>query len=381
MDNFATCPLTATGMPLLYEGEFPTATLYKISLQTHDKKATLNSNGLIIVSTHRIIWIDAGRKRAVAVPLWILGPAPVEDKSSPFRARVLLKVGKGVRVCFEGSTSSKDRDSFTLAVSSGLTRKEWERVAREKQVEQQKEEKKQEGEYVPRALGSSGVKAQVLKQSSEQGATISSGFASIDELKTQAKEMTDIARRFREQGKQMSGEDANELIGMMADLGIETPVTKESTGGNLRVYREELSREISQFLLKPLLRVGGIMTLTDAYLLVMRNRATSELVSPQDFRGAVDSFRKLNVAIEMIRMESGDLAVQLDTKRDDSGEKALQELSVEKGGISAVDVTRIRHIPVQRARAMLEVAEKGGYLVRDETTEGVRFFKNLFHEY
>ena len=382
MDQFTVCALTSSGTAELYEGEYPVTTIHDVSLQTSDRKATPHSNGLITVSTHRVIWIDSRRSRAICCPLWLLQGRGYEDKSSRFRGRVVsLNVGSGVRVCFDSKTSVKDRDAFANAVSSGVTKKEWERIAREKRAEAEKELRKMETEYVPVGLGMRAVQQHVLKHAAEQEANISSGFGSIDQLRDQAKDMMEIAKQFRERGKQMKGEEANELIAMMAELGIETPVTKESTGGNLRVYRDELSREISRFLLKPLLQVGGIMTLTDAYLLVMRNRATTELVSPADFRSAVDSFKRLNVAIEVVRLESGELSLQLDSSKDVSGLKSLQELAETRGGISAIDVMRIRHIPIQVAQRMVETAEEAGYLARDEGGEGVLFFKNRFDEF
>lgn len=359
----------------MIEGEFVLTTVDKVTLLTHEKKATPYVRGLLTVTTHRLVWVDSTRHRGIAAWLAHLPQQrPVEDKSSPFHARVLLRFGAGIRIELEGSAGHKDRDRLLAQVTEGLRRKEWEVIARAKAEEAARKE--QMSEYVPRRIGVRGIQDRVEQHSRAQRQTIESGFESLEQLRNQAADLVNIAAAFRSISRHEDTDD--ELVNMMAEMGIESPVTKESTGGNVKVYREQLSRQVAQFLHKRILNVGGIMTISDAYCLVMRNRATTELVSPEDFRVACNFFAKLRLPIQITRLESGVDALQLDSIMDDSGARALLKLAEERTSMTAIDVMRIRHIPVQRARSMLEEAEKLGFLARDETTNGLRFFPNVF---
>lgn len=56
----------------------------------------------------------------------------------------------------------------------------------------------------------------------------------------------------------------------------------------------ELSRQLADFLAKPLQQSGGIMTLPDVYCLYNRARGT-ELVSPDDLLQAIKMFDQVHV--------------------------------------------------------------------------------------
>ena len=57
----------------------------------------------------------------------------------------------------------------------------------------------------------------------------------------------------------------------------------------------ELSRQLADFLAKPLQQSGGIMTLPDVYCLYNRARGT-ELVSPDDLLQAIKMFDQVRIA-------------------------------------------------------------------------------------
>lgn len=382
MEYFAACQLSSTGTVVTYEGEIVITSLENVSLRTHDKQATPHVSGLITVTTHRVVWMDRARRSAIAAHLASLPRAgAVEVKSSAFSTpRALLRFGQGVRIEFASQTPARDRDRFSQEVVNAVNRAEWVRIAEVKRREEAK--KAQEGMYVRRRLGASGVQDKVVKRDAEHGQVITSGFGSLDHLRTQAEDLMKIASHFRTaSANEQRGEDENELLSMMAEMGIDSPVTKESAGGNVRVYREQLARQMAEFLRTPILDLGGIMTLSDAYCLVMRNRASTELVSPEDFRIACGYFAGLGLAIEVVRLESGVLALKLDASRDSSGALALRKLAEERISVTPIDIVRIRHVPIQRASSMLEDAEKAGFLARDSTTDGLRFFPNVFDSF
>lgn len=376
MEFFSSVQLSNSGTTIPLEGEFVLTDIGDSVILTHDKKATPFTRGLLTVTTHRIIWINASRTKSAAAWLAHLpSQRPFEDKSSPFHTRVLLNYGVGLRVEFHGPTPGKDRDRFCTCIRDGLRRKEWEVIAREKAAEAAR--KAQMAEYVPRKLGISGIQERVVQRRQQQQQTIDSSFASLDHLRNQAADLVKIATAFKS-STMSEGQENQELLEMMSEMGIESPVTKESTGGNVRVYREQLSRQLAQFLQIPIINVGGVMTVVDAYCVTIRNRATTELISPEDFRSACGYFRILNLPIRLVKLESGVDALEIDTTADSRGAKVLRKLAEERGSVTPIDVTRIRHIPIQRSKIMLEDAEMRGLLVRDETTEGLRFFPNQF---
>lgn len=379
MEFFSAAQLSSSGTSIPLEGEFVLTNVGDAVILTHDKKPTTLTRGLLTVTTHRIIWINASRTKSSAA--WVAHlPAqrPFEEKSSPFHTRILLNYGPGLRVEFHGPTPGKDRDRFCACIRDALRRKEWEVIARTKAAEAAR--KAQLAEYVPRRLGISAIQERVVQRRQQQQQTIDSSFASLDHLRSQAADLVKIAVAFKS-ASVAEGQENQELLELMSEMGIESPVTKESTGGNVRVYREQLSRQLAQFLQTPIINVGGVMTMVDAYCVVIRNRATTELVSPEDFRAACGYFQGLNLPVKLVRLESGVDALEIDTSADSRGAKVLRKLAEERGSVTPIDVTRIRHIPIQRSKIMLEDAEKRGLLARDETTEGLRFFPNMFESF
>lgn len=381
MEFFAPCQLSPTGTLVTFPGEIEHLSIAEVSLLTHDKRPTPHISGLVTVTTHRVVWLDRARRSAIAAHLQHLPSNAVETKSSALTSsRATLRFGRGVQLRFLSRTRGRDVEAFSQQLLSAVRNAEWVRIAREKQREE--ETKKQREEFVSRRIGVRGVQDKVVKDNRERQQVINSGFGSLDHLRMQASDLMKVASHFRTaKATTPRGQEENELLSMMAEMGIESPVTKQSAGGNLRTYREQLARQLAGFLRKPILDLGGIMTLTDAYCLVMRNRASTELVSPEDFRIACSYFPHLALAIKEVRLESGVVALKLDASKDSSGARALRKLAEERRSVTPIDVVTIRHVPIQRATSMLEDAERAGFLARDSTTDGLRFFPNLFDSF
>lgn len=389
-----------TYVPL--EGEYGLSTMDNVTLLTTDKKDLGRRNGLLSITTHRVIWVDASRRGGISS--WVAhisSPTNVgiTDKSHTLtkKARVILRYG-GPTTVGSGNTVTRDalqgeirielkhlsdKDRLLTTLREAIDRKEWEVIQKAKAREQ--ETKKREEEYFnevrTKTLGGIAlVEKQVIGQAKIQEMKMNDGLQSLEQLKVQAGEMISIAASLKEfnLGDTNEDDDTNELINMINEIGIESPVTKESTGGNTRVYYESLCRQMCQFLVKPIVALGGVITLSDAYCLVIRNRATTELVSPADFRGALEMAPRLKLPVTLFQLESGVDALQVNVALDDSGAKALKKMAEDRTSITAIDVTRVRHIPIQRAAAMLEQAEQLGLLARDDGVHGTRFFPNMF---
>ena len=93
-------------------------------------------------------------------------------------------------------------------------------------------------------MGVAGVLSRAQDSRTHMDATVSSALRDLTGLMDNAREMVGIAERRRAatDGARGSGaaEDAAELEAWMLELGITTPVTKQSAGA---VYHQQLARQ------------------------------------------------------------------------------------------------------------------------------------------
>jgi len=141
-----------------------------------------------------------------------------------------------------------------------------------------------------------------------------------------------------------------------------------------------------------------MMTLTDVYCLFNRARGTN-LISPEDLLKALDLMKELGLGMSKRSFKSGVLVVQDDAFDDEVMAKKLANLAsssikqkvdtqpalglagttlTDVGGITVIDVSRTLKMPALLANEQLQSAEQMGWLCRDETIEGIRYFPNLF---
>jgi ESCRT-II complex subunit VPS36 len=188
--------------------------------------------------------------------------------------------------------------------------------------------------------------------------------------------------------------DAEKLASMIESMGITSALSKKLSGGS--AYHKQLARQLVDYLRqnKQLSNAGGMMTLTDVYCLFNRARGTN-LISPEDLLKALDLMKELNLGISKRSFASGVMVIQDDAFDDELMGKALAELAstsmdrqkqyssdtteeYSSGGITATDVCRALKTTALLANEHLLSAEQSGWLCRDATIEGVRFFPNLF---
>lgn len=188
-----------------------------------------------------------------------------------------------------------------------------------------------------------------------------------------------------------SGKDTAKLVGMMENMGMASALSEKQSGS---AYHKQLARQLVDFLRQndKLTKAGGMMTLTDVYCLFNRARGTN-MISPEDLIKALDLMKELNLGISKRSFKSGVVVIQDDEFDDEIMAKKLSELASSSmkpsnqndivtksliGGITAMDVCRSLKISALLANEQLLSAEQMGFLCRDSTIEGVRFFPNLF---
>mmetsp|Transcript_20080 Transcript_20080/g.41108 ORF Transcript_20080/g.41108 Transcript_20080/m.41108 type:complete len:172 (-) Transcript_20080:2-517(-) len=154
-----------------------------------------------------------------------------------------------------------------------------------------------------------------------------------------------------------------------------------------------------------------MMTLTDVYCLFNRARATN-LISPEDLLKSLEWMEKLKLGMsKRVFEESGVVVIQDDSFDDELMARKLADLASESlhgekilgnqmndvqsgslgpgdrimpakgvfvGGITALDVSKALKFSALLANEQLLSAERMGWLCRDSTIEGIRFFPNCF---
>lgn len=191
-----------------------------------------------------------------------------------------------------------------------------------------------------------------------------------------------------------SGKDTEKLVCLMNNMGMASALSAKQAGS---AYHKKLAQQLTAFLRHndKLTKAGGMMTLTDVYCLFNRARGTN-MVSPEDLIKAVDLIKELDLGISKRSFASGVMVIQDDLFDDELMAKKLTELASSSvqptsdnagktgiaessvGGITVMDVCRTLKTSALLANEQLLSAEQMGYLCRDSTIEGVRFFPNLF---
>ncbi|KAI8839079.1 EAP30/Vps36 family-domain-containing protein [Chytriomyces cf. hyalinus JEL632] len=292
---------------------------------------------------------------------------------------------------------------FAKALKAAISSKEWEKT--------QKSAAEIDGmlpsslESATRSLnisssgggGISGIIKKVDQTNQVLDKTLTNAFQDLDALMSKASDMTKMAQSISARlaaasssnsGGALSVEDP-ELIAFrsfLVDLGISSPVTKEMTGD---AYTQELAKELSEFLGKVIKRYGGIIALTDLYCIFNRARGVA-LISPQDLQKSVAQFERMRLPFRMRKFDSGLLVVHSSDYSDDAiATRILNHIQSAKvasatddwgAGLTSLDVASREGVSIVLAKELLLITEKYGLICRDDSVEGIRFYRNSFVE-
>jgi len=267
------------------------------------------------------------------------------------------------------SFRSGNRDNFLAKFKAVLKTRSWEKVS---------EPTKQKEVFATSKAGITGIIRTTETKSKETDKTLQQAFTDINALMEKAKDMVGLAEKIQAiLSKENTGNEAdNELRSVLISIGIQSPVTKDSAGS---LYHSQLSRQLADWLHKPLERLGGMVTLPDLYCAFNRARGT-EMISPDDLYRACVLFEELHLPVRLRRFDSGVLVVQSMSQTDDAIAKQITDLIRLDGPQTAFDVARTKNISIAFATDQLLTAERLGAVCRDETYEGVVFYLNFFSD-
>ena len=225
----------------------------------------------------------------------------------------------------------------------------------------------------------SGVSS-IMKGVSELGKqneeTLNAAFKDLDALMAYAKDMVALAQSISAKMSRDTPNDAtnSQYQNMLVNLGVDDPVTKESAGD---LYHLELSRQLADFTLPQLSKTGGIIPLTDLYCMYNRARGVA-LISPKDLQKACKLFEKLSLPVRLRVFESGLSVVQSADFNDSAVIDRIETYLKSELCISVLEFSRIEQMSPILAKEYLLLAEKKGSLCRDDSIEGLKFYRNRF---
>ncbi|KAG6598658.1 Vacuolar protein sorting-associated protein 36, partial [Cucurbita argyrosperma subsp. sororia] len=404
--------LTASGRPVLLPSEIECSILSAVDLECDEIPSfPLLKSGIIILTTHRIVWISDSTNSsnsAVAVPLAAVNHIFSSKKSiksmfsSPrVRFQVSFRSGGGLRsaVVTIVIRGKGDHEVFVSKFWENWRAKAWENDDNNNNTKGSSSSSASgpsstgsggfySSEGTVRMVGVSGILRKEQEMWENTDKSLQEAFQDLNALMSKAKEMVTLAEKMRQKllsshsGATNDDEVASkeEIQDWLLSVGIISPVTKESAGA---LYHQQLSRQLADFVRTPLDIAGGMISVIDIYCLFNRARGT-ELISPDDLLLACSLWEKIDVPVMLRKFDSGVMVIQSKSYSDDEVLARIRTLVSKPDalqfGISASDAARTLGIAPAMAKEHLLTAESKGVLCRDVSPEGFRFYINLFPE-
>jgi len=330
----------------------------RLALRLADVRNLDTKSGLISLSSPKVkVWLKALKPKGRPLPSGI-------SLSNVSRSAAQAPPGPGY-VMYSFHNSEMGMEKICEILNKAIRTKAWLSHV---------EEKTKKAAFSTRSAGIRGIMAQQKTKIAEEKKTVTVAFKDLDALMSHAQKMVRMAEQFARSQEVKENED--EFDKMMADLGISNPVTKESAG---QAYHQLLARQLAQFLIKPLERNGGMLSLVDVYCIYNRARGT-ELVSPKDVLDALSIMQRLRLPVKLRRFKSGVMIAQLASQDEEQRAQKVLELTVSKKieGIDELELCTKLNISVQLGLEELLAAENIGLICRDSHLSGTRFYPNFF---
>ncbi|CAN4111327.1 unnamed protein product [Withania somnifera] len=388
--------LTSSGRPVFQPGEVECSLLSSVDLLSEENHTFPHlKSGLVILTTHRLIWVQESttslHPTAIFIPLSAITHIFSLKKSiksmfaSP-RFRFQASLGeKGVMVITLILRGKSDVDSFSEKFGEVWRKRGWE--------EGEKSGSGGDGGLAVRmpVVGVAGILRKEQEMWENTDKSLQEAFQDLNALMNKAKEMVLLAEKMR--AKLLSGSTSqasgsnDEEIGtkeemqeLLLSVGIVSPVTKESAGA---LYHQQLSRQLADFAKNPLERAGGMINLIDIYCLFNRARGT-ELISPDDLLCACSLWEKFDVPVMLRKFDSGVMVIQSKSHSDDEVFTRIRSMVTTpdalRTGVTASDAAMTLGFAPAMAKEHLLAAESKGLLCRDVSPDGFRFFVNFLQE-
>jgi ESCRT-II complex subunit VPS36 len=229
--------------------------------------------------------------------------------------------------------------------------------------------------------GITGIEKKLSQKARQDKANISKAFGDLDKLMEMAKPMVSLAKsissKIRDRQGEITEDETVQFKSYLLSLGIDDPVTKDSAGSD-KAYYQGLAKEMFLVLDQPIQEAGGMMTLTDAFVRLNRARGL-ELVSPDDLLQACRALSPAKLPMDLHTFPSGVLVLRTSNHNPEEARQNLLNLVESHSSLTAEELSQnTQGLSVVLGKERLLDAENDGYLVRDDSVEGLRFYPNLF---
>lgn len=354
-----------------------------VRLYDGDRKTPFD-DGELILTTHRLIWKDS-QQESKDISLKLQYVVFVEEVSASWTKSAKI-VGHLTAIPEEEilpgpvkyspynfvkfSFRSGGQQEFFRALSDVLEKKPWADVT----ASFPKGKKYRAGIV--------GIERQLQARHEATDKNISVAFEDLTCLMEMAKEMVSLSKGISQKLKEKQGaiteDETIQFKSYLLSLGIDDPVTRDVYGSG-SAYHTELAKQLADVLQQPLKDAGGTLSLTDVYCRVNRARGM-ELISPEDLLNSCKMFKSLGLPVILRTFDSGVKVIQLESHDQSSDLSETQIHLVEKGSLTADELSVIVGTTVILAKERLLDLEKQGIACRDDSVEGLRFYNNLFLE-
>lgn len=221
--------------------------------------------------------------------------------------------------------------------------------------------------------GLAGVKTHLKQEATEAHTDIDSAFTDLKSLTDKSRKLIDLAARLKTVDEEAKDPELIEIRRVMGDLGFTSGVSRDTTGQN---YFTQLARDLIDFIMPHLQANGGLLTIFDVFCLYNRARGTN-LISPQDLQRSFESLSRLNLPVIYKELKNGIRVLQLASMREQELLEAVVRLTQERGNLSELELSAALKINPLIAKQCLLNAEDQGFIARDESMQGLRFYENL----
>ncbi|KCV73373.1 hypothetical protein H696_00912 [Fonticula alba] len=284
--------------------------------------------------------------------------------------------------------------AFLAALEKALQRRDWLR-----QAVQHLNDERSRNTTSTRQSGIAQAMAAAAASRQRALETVNTEASDLETLMFRAQAIVELVKahnvRLKRQQAEEHGEESTDSLDQesscvrdyLQDLGITSPVTRDTAGGD---YWQALSRELSSFVGRLLQRKNvQAITLTDLFCDFNRARGAGALVSPADLARAADLLPSVSSTgsgrFATRRLPSGVvLVLNADTFTDDAVVDRVLNLFPDNEspdaatGVTPADVAVAERVGIILAQEFLMLAERTGLLCRDESVQGLRFFRNHF---
>lgn len=377
----------------LTSGEVVRTTVNGIRLYDGDKKTSYD-DGHLTLTNLRLLWRHESQSASLGLPLSLV--VLVEEESGGFTSspKLTLHLALPSHAQPAGPIASSSYSHIKLSFRQGgcsnfhhvlqtaIGDREWEKINTQSVPPRQTNQQRPGGRKIH--TGILGIERDIQAKQAETSQNINRAFEDLKNLMGLAKDMVSLSRsisnKIKERSGDISADDTTQFRSYLLSLGIDDPVTRE-THGSATEYHKSLAKEVTQALEDAVKEAGGMMLLSEVYCRINRARGL-ELLSPEDVINACQVMQRLGLSLNLHTFESGVQVLQ--TVGLDQEEVIKETAEVlgqhETDGVSAGDLARECGVPLLLAQERLFEAEKCAKAVRDESSEGLRFFPNLFSQ-